>query len=89
MNNLILKHKRKKIGTISILALTIGLIALMSTVPNVYAPAFDGPTPTPPTTVGGEFVPVNIWQLLAPYLIVAFLGVAALVSIVIYRRRTT
>jgi hypothetical protein len=92
MNYSILKHKRTVIDTMSFLALTIGLITLMSTAPTVNA-AFEGggpnPTPTPPPTVGGEFVPVNILQLLAPYLIVAFLGAAAFVSLVIYKKRTT
>jgi uncharacterized repeat protein (TIGR01451 family) len=54
------------------------------------------PTPTPPTTgapsgVGGEIVPVNILQLLAPYLTIAFLVTAGLSSVLIYkhRKRTT
>ncbi len=93
MNKSILNQKRIAVGTISILALTIGFITLMSTAPTVNAPFFDGqgparpPTPTPPITVGGEIVPVNILQLLAPYLIVAFLGATALASLVIYRKR--
>ena len=91
MNKSILNHKRIAVGTISILALTIGLITLMSTAPTVNAGTNNEipPTPTPPITVGGEIVPVNMLQLLAPYLIVAFLGAATLASLVIYKRRRT
>jgi hypothetical protein len=46
------------------------------------------PTPTQPPTVGGEFAPVSILQLLAPYLLVACLGAAAIASLVMYRKRT-
>jgi uncharacterized repeat protein (TIGR01451 family) len=46
------------------------------------------PGPTLPPTVGGEFAPVSILQLLAPYLVVAFIGAAVIASLVMYRKRT-
>jgi len=46
------------------------------------------PFPSQPPSVGGEFAPVSILQLLAPYLVVAFIGAIAVASLVMYRKRT-
>jgi hypothetical protein len=86
MNKSLLNHMGISVGTISILVLMIGLMTLLSTAPTITAPSFDGyGTPIPP--VGGEFMPVNILQLLMPYLIIGFLGVAVILSIVLLVKR--
>jgi uncharacterized repeat protein (TIGR01451 family) len=47
------------------------------------------PSPTPrQSMVGGEVAPVNILQLLAPYLAAAFIGAVAIASLVMFRKRT-
>ncbi len=38
--------------------------------------------------VGGESVPVNILQVLSPYILVAILGVAAIATLFVYKRKT-
>jgi fimbrial isopeptide formation D2 family protein len=62
----------------------ITIIALPTPSPTIV------PTPTPtdqPPSVGGEFAPVSILQLLAPYIAVAFIGAVAIASLVMYRKR--
>jgi hypothetical protein len=89
MNYSIMNRKRTMIGIMSLAVLTLSLLALLSLAPIVNAPFDDStvlPTPTP-FGVGGEIVPVNILQVLAPYLLVAGLGAGAILSLVVYRRR--
>ncbi len=44
--------------------------------------------PPPPPVVGGESMPVNILQVISPYIIVALFGAIAVVTIVLYKKRT-
>ena len=82
-----MNHKHATKGIISIAILTLSLLSLMLLTPFANA-ALTTPSPTPPS-VGGETVPVDILQLLAPYLIIAALGVAAIVAIVLYKKKAT
>jgi hypothetical protein len=55
---------------------------------TVFVETSNPPPSPPPHTVGGEIGPVNVLQLLAPYLVFAFFVAAAVVSSrLIYRRR--
>ena len=42
----------------------------------------------PDGSVGGEIIPINLFQLLAPYLMITFFGVIVLTSLLRYRKRT-
>jgi fimbrial isopeptide formation D2 family protein len=63
---------------------------------TVNPPPTPTPTPTPVVTpspfpsqpsVGGEFAPVSMLELLAPYVVVAFIGAVAIATLVMYRKR--
>jgi hypothetical protein len=89
MNYSVLNHKRATLGIISFAVLMLSLLSLVLLVPIANASTAGDtttlPTPTPPW-VGGEFVPANILQLLTPYLIIAALGVVAVVALVLYKK---
>jgi uncharacterized repeat protein (TIGR01451 family) len=64
---------------------------------TVNPPPTPTPSPTPTVTqtpfpsqpsVGGEFAPVSVLELMAPYVVVAFIGAVAIASLVMYRKRT-
>ena len=90
MNYSIMNRKRTIMGIISLAVLTLSLLSLVLLAPITNA-AFSSDTTVPitptPFGVGGETVPVNILQVLWPYLLVASLGAGAILSLVIYRRR--
>jgi hypothetical protein len=81
-----LMKKQGAFIAISLLAIFLmtGIIGLAYAFNDGYGPVT---TPTPPPVVGGEFAPAGILQLLAPYLLVAFVGAAVIASIVIYKKR--
>jgi uncharacterized repeat protein (TIGR01451 family) len=57
---------------------------------TVNDPPPSTPTPTlppPPSTVGGETVPMNLIQVLSPYLVVAALGAVAVVTLALYKKK--
>ncbi len=59
---------------------------------NVLAATTPPESSSPPTTpdfVGGESVPLNMIQLLSPYLIVAALGASAIVALVLCKKRVS
>jgi uncharacterized repeat protein (TIGR01451 family) len=58
--------------------------------PATPSPPPPTPTLTPrPSTVGGESVPLNILQLISPYIVVAALGAIAVASLVLYKKRVS
>lgn len=86
-----MKYKHALVGKVSFAVLTISLLSLVLLAPITNAPpAPPGPDsllPTPtPFGVGGEYVPVSILQLLAPYLIIAALGAAALALLILSKK---
>jgi hypothetical protein len=84
MDYSIVNRKRAMLGIMFLLVLTLGLLALVLLVPVTNATI--GLPSSTPSFVGGEGVPVNIVQLLIPYLLVAVLGVGAILSWVSYRK---
>jgi len=73
---------RKLLAILTMLLLFTSAMA----VSTVYAAVVRQPDGQP---VGGEIIPVNALQVLAPYMIYAFFVVAAFGSILWYKRRIT
>jgi hypothetical protein len=86
-----MNYRHASIGTVSFAVLTLSLLSLVLLTPITNAAPSDSTTTATPTPffVGGEYVPVNILQLLAPFLIIAALGAAALAVLVLSRKATS